>query len=118
SELGDALEHYRTKMVRESSCKILSKAWADEQRIFVKNAQEWVMRDSLTQFLKCHLRGNFEVRPEQVVDESHPVDIKVTWWGTNSLAIIEIKWLGTPKYDDGRLGTQYSDARAREGAKQ
>lgn len=118
SDLQSALDHYRTKMVRYSSCKILSQSWDDDNRIFLKNAQEWVMRDSLTQFLKCHLRGDLEVRPEQIVDESHPVDIKVTWWGTNRLSLIEIKWLGTPKFADGRIGRMYSDRRANEGAKQ
>ncbi len=118
SDLKTALEHYRVKMARYSSCKILSEAWFDDNRIFLKNAQEWVMRNSLTQFLKCHLRGDLEVRPEQIVDESHPVDIKVTWWSTNRLALIEIKWLGTPKYKAHRIGTPYGDSRANKGAKQ
>jgi hypothetical protein len=36
------------------------------------------MRRSLTQYLIAHLGAGFEVRPEQNMDESHPVDIKVT----------------------------------------
>ena len=118
SDLTIALEHYKAKMVRYSSCKIFSAIWFDKHQIFLKNAQEKVMRDSLTQFLKSHLRGDLEVRPEQNVDESHPVDIKVTWWGTNRQALIEIKWLGTPKFADERVGRTYGDSRANEGAKQ
>jgi hypothetical protein len=118
SNLRDALEHYKTRFVRYCSCKILSGVWRDDNRIFLKNAQESVMRDSLTQFLKTTLRDVAEVRPEQNVDDSHPVDIKVTWVYAQKLALIEIKWLGTPKYDDGRLGQMYTDYRAREGAKQ
>lgn len=118
SKLKDALEHYSATMVRQSSCGILSTIWADDKRVFVKNAQEWVMRDSLAQFLRCHLRGNLEVSVEQNVDTSHPVDVKVSWFMTNNLALIEVKWLGTPKFDDGHLGKPYLDARAREGAQQ
>jgi len=75
------------------------------------------MRKSLTNFLDISLRG-VEVRPEQVVDETHPIDIKVTWMFQAKHALIEIKWLGTPKYDDSHLGASYTDYRARQGAKQ
>ena len=75
------------------------------------------MRDSLTQFLKVCLRGDVEVRPEQIVDETHPADIKVTWFMSNRLAFIEIKWLGAAKATAKTL-TRYSAARARVGAKQ
>ncbi len=75
------------------------------------------MRRSLTHFLKATLR-DAETRPEQNVDESHPIDIKVTWGLSNRIALIEIKWLGTPKYPDGHLGKTYTDSRARDGAQQ
>jgi hypothetical protein len=117
-DLRSALEHYQTKWVRRSSCEILSAVWRDSNRLFFKNAQEFAMRRSLTQFLKISLRDLAEVRPEQIVDESHPVDIKVTWLHSQRIALIEIKWLGMPKYDDGHLGTAYTDQRAREGAQQ
>lgn len=118
TDLLAAMEHYKAKMARLCSCKILEGIWHDGNRIFLRNGPEWTMRDSLTQFLKSCLRGDTEVRPEQIVDETHPVDIKVTWDLGNRLALIEIKWLGTPRYDDGHLGTTYTDARAREGARQ
>ncbi len=51
------------------------------------------------------------------MDESHPVDIKVTWTLTNRLAIIEIKWLGKSRSKSGKL-VKYADARANEGARQ
>lgn len=118
SDLRSALEHYQTKWARRCSCEILLGVWRDQNRLFLKNAQEYLMRRSLTQFLKASLRDVAEVRPEQVVDESHPVDIKVTWSYSQRIALIEIKWLGTPKYDDGHLGTPYTDQRARDGAQQ
>jgi hypothetical protein len=118
SELREAIEYYRTRMARQSSCKILARIWDDERRMFLKAKPESCMRDSLTQHLFGTLRGECEVRPEQIVDESHPVDIKVTWCFTNRLALIEIKWLGDSRRGDGRRATAYRDRRAREGAKQ
>jgi hypothetical protein len=116
-ELRDALEYYKTSFVRHSSCIIFSSVWNDKNRIYFKHAQEFQMRRSLTQFLKCYLRGDVEVRPEQIVDESHPVDIKVTWHFANRLALIEIKWLGTP-HDGTSVGKPSTPHRARSGAKQ
>jgi hypothetical protein len=75
------------------------------------------MRNSLTQFLKHTLRGNVEVRPEQIVNATRPVDIKVTWFMSNRLALIEIKWIGASKGKKGKL-TKRFDGRAREGASQ
>ena len=72
---------------------------------------EHFMRDSLWQCLQNILR-NHTVKREQIVDATHPVDIKVTWPAINNVALIEVKWLG----DSGQ--TQYRDARANEGAKQ
>ncbi len=115
--LKTALEEYRSKQARKSSCKILATCWKNPSRIFFKNAPESTMRDSLTQFLKICLRGDVEVRPEQIVDESHPADIKITWFMSNRLAFIEIKWLGAAKTSATKL-TRYSEGRARTGAKQ
>jgi hypothetical protein len=117
-QLQDALEHYGSQMIRHSSCKLFKTVWHDENHILLKNAQEHVMRDSLTQALKCILR-EAEVRPEQSVNESKPVDIKVTWTFTNRLALIEIKWLGKSiNQDTGKLTNDYTNSRATEGAKQ
>jgi len=118
SNLQEAFEHYRIKYVRTSSCPIFSGAWYDGKRFFFKNAPESVMRDSLTRFLVGHFRGDAEVRPEQNVNASRPVDIKVTWWNTKKLALIEIKWLGKSRNKDGRVGVSYGEHRAREGAEQ
>ncbi|GAX88426.1 hypothetical protein [Effusibacillus lacus] len=118
NDLNDALEHYKSRMVRQSSCEILSGIWFDEKRLFFKNSPETIIRKSLTNFLKASLRGDVEVRPEQIVDETHPVDIKVTWMFTNRLALIEIKWLGKSLGEDGKIKNDYTDYRAREGAKQ
>jgi hypothetical protein len=115
--LKSALDEYKSKQARKSSCKILAKCWHSPNRILFTKAPESTMRDSLTQFLKTCLRGDVEVRPEQVVDESHPADIKVTWYMSNRLAFIEIKWLGAAKSTATTL-TRYSKGRALAGAKQ
>jgi hypothetical protein len=117
-ELLEALEFYKTQQVRYSGCPILQQIWQDRNRLFLKNAPEHYIRDSLTNFLKIRLRSYKEVRPEQIVDDSHPVDIKVTWFLTNRLALIEIKWLGMSMKADGQRGQTYLDYRARQGAKQ
>ena len=115
--LESALDHYKVTFVRHSSCPILEEIWYEQNRIFLRPAPETKMRRSLTHFLKATLR-DAETRPEQNVDERHPIDIKVTWGLSNRIALIEIKWLGTPKYPDGHLGQMYTDSRAREGAQQ
>jgi hypothetical protein len=116
-DLKLALSEYRDKQARRTSCRILAEVWKSEKRIILRAGPEPTMRNSLTQFLKACLRGDVEVRPEQNVDESHPVDIKVTWFMTNRLALIEIKWLGASGNGAGAL-VRYSDSRARDGAKQ
>lgn len=117
-ELKDALESYKRRMVRTSQCKIFSSAWNDSDRLFFRNEPkpEAILRNSLWQFLSSVLGA--EVRPEQIVDESHPCDIKVTWMLTNRLAFIEIKWLGKSLSAEGRITSNHTDVRAREGARQ
>jgi hypothetical protein len=113
--LREALKRFRMR-VRTSSCALFTAAWEDEKRLFFRSHAEQEMRRSLHQYLSAVLR-DAEVRPEQNVDESHPVDIKVTWMFTTRLALIEIKWLGKSR-KDGRITADYSDARANSGAKQ
>lgn len=116
--LRAALQHYDLEFVRYSSCPILSEAWTNNHRLFLKLKPEEKMRNSLTWFLKIRLGGDYEVRPEQNMDESHPVDIKVTQSLSNRLAIIEIKWLGDSCDNSGAITVRYRDHRVREGAKQ
>ena len=104
-------------MIKDSSCPTFNNVWHDEKRIYFKHAQEHIIRKSLTQYLKTTFRGDCEVRAEQNMDESHPVDIKITWSFSQRLALIEIKWLGTP-CDGLKVGKPYSEHRARDGAKQ
>ena len=115
-ELKDALEHYGTDMIRYF-LPDLCRRWYETNRIFFKKKPEKVMRNSLTQYLKSQLRGNVEVRPEQIVDSTHPVDIKVTWYLSNRIALIEIKWLGKSR-TSVKITKEYTQVRAREGAKQ
>lgn len=118
-DLDLALEDYKTKVARYSDCGYLKDIWADSNKIFFKPKPEHILRDSLTNFLKNRLR-NTEIRPEQVVDKSHPVDIKVTWVLASHLALIEIKWLGKALQTTGtkRIKKVYTRQRALDGAKQ
>ena len=115
--LRDALLDYRSRMIRTSRCKIFSQVWRDNNRVLLKSKPEAAMRDSLAQFLTSVMGGDVEARPEQNVDESHPVDVKVTWLFTNRHAIIEVKWLGKSVGESGET-TSYTDSRARSGATQ
>jgi len=113
-----ALEDYKTKIAMHSECVYLQQAWFDNSMIFFGNRPEHKLRDSLTQFLKMRLR-NVEVRPEQIVDKSHPVDIKVTWALANRLALLEIKWIGkSVKHKQKQFTQRYYERRALEGAGQ
>lgn len=118
-ELDAALEDYKVKVARLSdNCPYLCTVWFDLNKIFFNPKPEHTMRNSLTYFLQASLRGP-EVRPEQVVDKSHPVDIKVTWNLTNKLAIIEIKWMGKSLNEFGKkFRNIYTAGQARKGAKQ
>jgi hypothetical protein len=117
-DLREALIHYRRHLVRTSRCAVFRTAWFDQNRLFYKGGPEATIRRSLELCLVSTLRGNAEVRPEQNVDESHPVDIRVTFQLSNRVALLEIKWLGKSKHLDGTLATEYTEARAREGATQ
>ncbi|RJQ44977.1 MAG: hypothetical protein C4534_05730 [Gaiellales bacterium] len=116
-ELREALENYRSRMIRHSTCEIFKEAWFDANRICLAIKPEKLIRRSLAQYLASYMRGDVEVRPEQIVDETHPIDIKVTWWRSRRLALIEIKWLGASRNASG-ITTTYTEARARDGADQ
>ena len=117
--LEEALQFYRSTVVRVCQCEILKSTWYDANRLFFNAKPEKLMRRSLVQFLRASLRHAAEVAPEQNVDESHPIDIRVTFEATQNVALIEIKWLGRSRNEeDGTTATSYSEQRARDGAKQ
>ena len=126
-ELDGALSYYAVHLARESTCFILSGGarrdregiWHDDKRGFLRGKPEATMRRSLEQFLRSALRGHHsvDVRPEQNIDETHPVDIEVTWTYDNKVALIEIKWLGQ-SIGDREQRTEYTEARAHSGATQ
>jgi hypothetical protein len=120
NSLADALIFYKAKRARNSACKILQGAWFEDARLFFKTKPkkpEAVMRDSLSEFLKDHLRGDVDVHPEHNVNESEPVDIRVQWLFSKSLALIEIKWMGKSKSPAGKITASHGPSRARQGAK-
>lgn len=119
SNLREALQHYERENIRESTCYLFRQAWQDDNRLFFKAKPEAKMRDSLTQFLRNRIGGDHDVWPEQIVDESHPVDIRVQPKFTNNrLMLIEIKWLGYSVADDGHITARHKEPRAQEGATQ
>lgn len=118
--LTDALFSYRDTMARVSTCFILREAWDDPNRLWFKTKPERMMRRALCNYLQARLRHDgLELMPEQNVDESHPVDIKIEWKDTNRVALIEIKWLGQSRNPaTKRQTTKYTESRAKSGAKQ
>lgn len=117
-DLREALQRYAVESIRESTCYLFDEAWNDANRLFFASGPEWRMRRSLTQYLRNRMSGDYDVLPEQNVDESHPVDIRVTPKLSNTrLALIEIKWLGDSIGEDGGI-VPHRDARARAGATQ
>lgn len=116
-ELDEAISYYKCDRARYAKCPML-KAAMDTNRIFFKAQPESLLRDSLYDFLCQRLRGEcIDIQTEQIVDSSHPVDIKVTWKYTNNAAILEIKWLGKSINSNGKF-TKYYENRAKDGAKQ
>ena len=117
-DLRESLVRYGEISVKTAQCEIFHETWRQETRISFKNRPEATMRKSLQQYLRASLRdhGPIEVMPEQNVDETHPVDIKVTWTNSNRVALIEIKWLGLSHDEETGRTTSYSAARARSGA--
>ena len=77
------------------------------------------MRQSMTQFLRNRLGAHLDVWPEQNVDESHPVDIRIQpRLGSSRLMLIEIKWLGDSSRPDGHVTVSWRGSRAQAGADQ
>ena len=117
--LREALQNYAVENVRESTCYIFNQVWADRHRLFFKAAPETDLRRSLTQFLRNRFGADHDVWPEQIVDESHPVDIRMMpKFSNNRLMLIEIKWLGFSIADDGHITARHKEPRAQVGADQ
>ena len=119
SSIREALQQYARDNVRESSCVVFRGVWFDDNRLFFNTKPEKTMRRSMTQFLQNRLGADHDVWPEQNVDESHPVDIRIQpRFSNNRLILIEIKWLGDSAKTDGQITVQYREARAQVGADQ
>lgn len=119
SNLRDALRRYDLEIIRQSSCLLFREVWHDRSRLFLKAGPESQMRDSLTQFLRARMGADHNVFPEQNVDDSHPVDIRVqTRLKNNRIMLIEIKWLGCSVAEDGHITARHGGGRAQEGADQ
>jgi hypothetical protein len=119
-DLRKALLAYRDFMARTSKCHLLREAWAENQRLWFDTKPEYRLRRALHNYLYSYLRHDgIDLREEQNVDDSHPVDIKVVWRMESRSAIIEVKWIGKSiNLKTNKITAIYSDARARKGAKQ
>lgn len=119
-DLRESLVRYGSISVRHAQCDIFRTTWREPARLVFVNKPEATMRRSLQQYLRASLRdhGPIQVMPEQNVNETKPVDIKVTWTASNRVALIEIKWLGLSHDATKQTKTPYTAARAKSGAKQ
>lgn len=118
-ELRVALEQYGVTWVRLSKCEIFDRSWLDASRnVFGPGPEVW-MRRSLQRYLRNSFREHSSVLVEQNVNETRPVDVKVTWGPFKRVALIEIKWLGRSARAGEATATQrHSAQRARDGAQQ
>jgi len=117
--MNEALSYYALHVAKFVDCAFLKDAWFDTGRILHTNKPEAAMRDSLLHFLKVRLRDSRHVvvMPEQNVNATNPVDIRVTWMSSNHMALIEVKWLGDSinAVGTGPSSTKFRDSRAIEG---
>ena len=118
ADLDNALEYYSSSLVRQSSCDILSAAWFDDRRLYLQAKPEDAIQRSLRRFLRYTLRSDAEVMREQNVSDTEPVDIRVTFQFSNRVALVEVKWLGKSRRENGDLATEYTQSRAIDGARQ
>lgn len=116
NDLDDALTNYRDNLAISCKGKSLKESMTDT-RLFFYPSPEDKLQEDLEEYLSYRLR-NCTVKREHNVDKSHPVDIIVTWQGTNHIALIEIKWIGKSLNDKGEIGVPYSESRANKGAAQ
>ena len=116
--LEDALIFYRDNMALDAKGKALNDALR-HNRLFFKNAPESLLQEALCEYLMSTLRDQATVKREETVDESHPVDLRITFKSTNHMALIEIKWLGRSiNEEETGFTASYNVKRANEGAKQ
>ena len=116
NDLDEALINYRDNVAISCKGKSLSESMTPT-RLFFNPSPENKLQEALEEYLVYRLR-NCTVKREHNVDDSHPVDIIVTWQGTNHIALIEIKWIGKSLNERGEMGVTYNEARANKGAAQ
>ncbi len=126
-ELNSFLDRYAFQKIRQSSCPIFNDSWYDNKRIFFKGGgkdiPEKFMQNSLKNFIddirifKGEI-GQFENDREHTLNAERPVDLIVKWEKSNRIALIEIKWLGKSKNEEGRITSTHTNSRANEGYQQ
>ena len=114
-DLEQAIKSYYFQKAKKCFCKFMEVAWKDEKRLIWNSGPEHLLRDSLYDYLRTVLRGA-EVKREQNVNETNPVDIKVSWYLSRARGLIDIKWLGISVNETGKVTQRFSKARAQAGA--
>jgi hypothetical protein len=120
ADLDQALDFYSQQIVRSTSgCQLLPAVWHNkDDRMYLARKPEEVIQKSLTQFLHSRFAKFADVGREQRQDDSHPVDVRMTWFFRGTEAIIEIKWIGRAVRNTKGETTQYDVDRVIKGARQ
>jgi hypothetical protein len=117
--LDVALRNYQLDKILYSSCGHFQRCWYDAKtRLFFKATPENDMQESLESHLisALSLRG-IDIEREHQFNARNPVDIFISWKNSNRKAVIELKWMGKSKGNNGKIHS-FSDFRANDGAKQ
>lgn len=123
SSVETALDRYSDSVAPDCTCKILEDVWLggkDGKRLILSNKPESIMRNSLDQYLSTVLE-QATVKAEQATDESKPVDLRVDWYGSRAVVLIEVKWIGKSVSKSKGIKQNYTNhtaSRALEGAYQ
>jgi len=130
-DLKNALTKFGISKIYRSSCAHFSKSWKDPNRLFFiglgsgNNVPEKYMQLSLYEFLTTYqdfarginMESSREYNNSGDFTKPKPVDIKITWRESNRSAMIEVKFIGTIKKEDGEI-YEHSDPRANKGITQ
>jgi len=123
SSVETALDRYSDEVAPDCTCKILEDVWLegkDGKRLIFSNKPESIMRNSLDQYLSTVLE-EARVKAEQATDDSKPVDLRVDWYGSRAVVLIEVKWIGksvSKSKSEKQSYTSHNDSRVLKGADQ
>ncbi|MFX0549530.1 hypothetical protein ACOAKC_09340 [Hathewaya histolytica] len=123
SEIKDVLSTYQNRwLTQQCEYSLFFESNYNIERIgskyknLLRNKPEKLMRDHLRKFLNDHMQHTFVIETE-LASSKKKLDISTEVDG--KFYFFEIKWLGKSINECGtKIGTTYSDSRARDGVKQ